>query len=103
MFLYFSFSSASNKIISARDHASIQINIADLDPVTGIMTDKYKTYAICGEVRQMVFIETQIVNIDLKIMIIFRASLTILSFTWLREMEFYQRKFLKFQLKFHDH
>lgn len=45
--------SASNKIIGARDHASIQVNIVDVDPATGIMTDKYKTYAICGEIRQM--------------------------------------------------
>lgn len=46
--------SASNRIISARDHASIQVNIVDVDPVSGIMTDKYKTYALCGAIRQMV-------------------------------------------------
>ena len=46
-------SSASNRIINARDHASIQLNIADVDPVLGVMTGKYKTYAICGSIRQM--------------------------------------------------
>ena len=29
------FSSASNRIIAAKDHASIQINIADVDETTG--------------------------------------------------------------------
>ena len=49
----FHFSSASNRIINARDHASIQINLAEVD-AQGVMTDKYKTYAICGSIRQMV-------------------------------------------------
>jgi small subunit ribosomal protein S21e len=48
--------SASNRIISARDYASIQVNIVDIDPVSGIMTDKCKTYALCGAVRQMVIL-----------------------------------------------
>lgn len=45
--------SASNRIIHAKDHASIQINIADVDPETGRMTGTYKTYAICGTIRRM--------------------------------------------------
>ena len=45
--------SASNRIIGAKDHASIQINIADVDPTTGRMTGQYKTYAICGNIRRM--------------------------------------------------
>ncbi len=48
-----SFSSASNRIISAKDHASIQLNIADVDETTGRMTGTYKTYAICGAIRRM--------------------------------------------------
>lgn len=40
--------SASNRIIAAKDHASIQINIADVDPTTGRMTGSNTTYAICG-------------------------------------------------------
>jgi small subunit ribosomal protein S21e len=47
------FSSASNRIINARDHASIQLNFCDVDPVRGVMTGKYTTYAICGSIRQM--------------------------------------------------
>lgn len=46
-------SSASNRIIHAKDHASIQINVVDVDPKTGRMADSIKTYAICGEIRRM--------------------------------------------------
>jgi small subunit ribosomal protein S21e len=46
-------SSASNRIIHAKDHASIQINLVDVDEATGRMTDTCKTYAICGEIRRM--------------------------------------------------
>uniref|UniRef100_U5EIE6 40S ribosomal protein S21 n=1 Tax=Corethrella appendiculata TaxID=1370023 RepID=U5EIE6_9DIPT len=45
--------SASNRIIHAKDHASIQINIVDVDPNTGRMKDTSKVYAICGEIRRM--------------------------------------------------
>ncbi|XP_045473666.1 40S ribosomal protein S21 [Harmonia axyridis] len=45
--------SASNSIISAKDHASIQLSIADVDPETGRMTDTSKNYALCGKVRRM--------------------------------------------------
>ncbi|BFZ05730.1 hypothetical protein BsWGS_08769 [Bradybaena similaris] len=45
--------SASNRIIGAKDHASIQINIAEVDETTGRMTGAYKTYAICGAIRRM--------------------------------------------------
>ncbi|KAK6625355.1 40S ribosomal protein S21 [Polyplax serrata] len=45
--------SASNRIIHAKDHASIQLNIADVDPQTGRMTDSTKMYAICGAIRRM--------------------------------------------------
>uniref|UniRef100_A0A8C7JUK2 40S ribosomal protein S21 n=1 Tax=Oncorhynchus kisutch TaxID=8019 RepID=A0A8C7JUK2_ONCKI len=46
--------SASNRIIGAKDHASIQINIAEVDKVTGRFTGQFKTYAICGAIRRMV-------------------------------------------------
>ena len=46
-------SSASNRIIHAKDHASIQLSIADVDPVTGRMTDTSKIYALCGAIRRM--------------------------------------------------
>ncbi|XP_070508326.1 small ribosomal subunit protein eS21 [Chironomus tepperi] len=45
--------SASNRIIHAKDHASIQINLVDVDETTGRMTDTSKAYAICGEIRRM--------------------------------------------------
>ncbi|XP_076441425.1 small ribosomal subunit protein eS21-like [Babylonia areolata] len=45
--------SASNNIIAAKDYASIQINIAEVDETTGRMTGGNKTYAICGAIRRM--------------------------------------------------
>nr|ALS05072.1 40S ribosomal protein S21 [Centropages tenuiremis]ALS05073.1 40S ribosomal protein S21 [Centropages tenuiremis]ALS05082.1 40S ribosomal protein S21 [Centropages tenuiremis] len=45
--------SASNRILAAKDHASIQINLAEVDPETGRMTGSNKTYAICGAIRRM--------------------------------------------------
>jgi len=48
------YSTASNRIIHAKDHASIQINLVDVDESTGRMTDTSKTYAICGAIRRMV-------------------------------------------------
>ena len=45
--------SASNRIIAAKDHASIQLNFADVDETTGRMTGSHKTYAICGAIRRM--------------------------------------------------
>ena len=61
--------SASNRILSAKDHASVQINVADVDESTGKilsyiwskelfltsgrMTGGFKTYAICGAIRRM--------------------------------------------------
>ncbi|XP_029012961.1 40S ribosomal protein S21 isoform X1 [Betta splendens] len=45
--------SASNRIIGAKDHASIQLNIAEVDKVTGRFNGQFKTYAICGAIRRM--------------------------------------------------
>ncbi|EGI61257.1 40S ribosomal protein S21, partial [Acromyrmex echinatior] len=50
---FFYCSSASNRIIHAKDHASIQLTLADVDPETGRMTDTHKMYAICGAIRRM--------------------------------------------------
>ncbi|XP_055333516.1 40S ribosomal protein S21-like [Paramacrobiotus metropolitanus] len=44
--------SSTNRLISAQDNASIQINLAELDS-EGKATGKVKAYAICGEVRRM--------------------------------------------------
>ncbi|KAL3268854.1 hypothetical protein HHI36_007943 [Cryptolaemus montrouzieri] len=45
--------SASNRIIHAKDHASIQLCIAEVDPATGRMTESSKSYALCGAIRRM--------------------------------------------------
>uniref|UniRef100_A0A8C1NBB3 Small ribosomal subunit protein eS21 n=1 Tax=Cyprinus carpio TaxID=7962 RepID=A0A8C1NBB3_CYPCA len=52
---HFSFNlvSASNRIIGAKDHASIQLNIAEVDKATGRFNGQFKTYAICGAIRRM--------------------------------------------------
>merc|ERR1712180_381937 len=43
--------SITNNIISAKDHASVQISVAEVDE-EGRMTGGFKTYAFCGKVRQ---------------------------------------------------
>ncbi|KAG8515962.1 40S ribosomal protein S21 [Galemys pyrenaicus] len=40
-------SSASDRITGAKDHASIQMNVAEADKVTGRVNGQFKTYAIC--------------------------------------------------------
>lgn len=51
--LFLFVSSASNRIIHAKDHASIQLSIAEVDPQTGRMTENSKMYALCGAIRRM--------------------------------------------------
>jgi hypothetical protein len=49
------FSSSSSRIISAKDHGSIQIDFVDVDPKTGrAIPNKVSRYAICGALRAMV-------------------------------------------------
>lgn len=43
--------SATNRIITAKDHASVQLNVGDVDK-NGRLTGTFSTYAICGFVRQ---------------------------------------------------
>ncbi|EGD73817.1 40S ribosomal protein S21 [Salpingoeca rosetta] len=44
--------SATNNLIGASDHASIQVDIAKVDKSTGIMMpDAVHSYVFCGEVR----------------------------------------------------
>ncbi|RWS29095.1 40S ribosomal protein S21-like protein, partial [Leptotrombidium deliense] len=45
--------SASNRIIHAKDHASIQIHLAEVDEKTGRHTGSNTSYAICGALRRM--------------------------------------------------
>ncbi|KAG6498125.1 hypothetical protein ZIOFF_046034 [Zingiber officinale] len=46
----FSPSSATNRLITAKDHASIQINIGHLDD-NGVYTGQYTTFALSGFIR----------------------------------------------------
>lgn len=46
-------SSWSNKLIHARDFASVQINVGHLDE-SGVYNGKYTTFALAGKVRAMV-------------------------------------------------
>eukprot|EP00894_Picocystis_sp_ML_P002489 jgi/Pico_ML_1/53006/g3629.t2 len=43
-------SSWSSSLITAKDHASVQINIGHLDE-NGVYTGEQTTYALCGFVR----------------------------------------------------
>lgn len=54
IFCYFVNSSASNRIIPAKDHASIQINLAEIDSSTGRITGNHKILTISGAIRRMV-------------------------------------------------
>ncbi|XP_059948391.1 small ribosomal subunit protein eS21-like [Mesoplodon densirostris] len=45
--------SASTHIIGAKDHASIQMNVAEVDKVTGRFNGQFKTYAICRAIHRM--------------------------------------------------
>nr|CAX71733.1 Ribosomal Protein, Small subunit [Schistosoma japonicum] len=43
----------TNRLIGAKDHASIQIQFVDLDPKTGRMIGSRKTYDLSGSIRSM--------------------------------------------------
>jgi len=43
--------SATNDLIEAKDHASVQINIGDIDK-NGVYTNTSTTIALCGQVRE---------------------------------------------------
>jgi small subunit ribosomal protein S21e len=49
--LFLQFSSATNRLITAKDHASVQINVADVD-AEGRATNTFATYAFCGFLRK---------------------------------------------------
>lgn len=46
-------SSATNRLITSKDHASVQINIGHVDE-NGIYTGQFSTFALCGFVRAQV-------------------------------------------------
>ena len=47
-------SSATNRLITSKDHASVQINIGHVDE-DGVFTGQFSTFALCGFVRAQVF------------------------------------------------
>jgi Ribosomal protein S21e len=46
-------SSATNRLITAKDHASVQLNIGHLDE-NGIYTGQFTTFALSGSIRSQV-------------------------------------------------
>jgi len=57
---------ASNKIIAAKDHAAVQLDIAEVDEQTGRITGKNRTYALCGSIRMMGEADDSIVRLAAK-------------------------------------
>ncbi|XP_043821105.1 40S ribosomal protein S21-like [Dromiciops gliroides] len=45
--------SMSNRVIGAKDHVSIQMNMAEVDKVTGRFNGQFKTYEICRAICRM--------------------------------------------------
>ena len=41
----------TNRLLTAKDHGSVQINVANVDPVSGLATGEATTYALSGCVR----------------------------------------------------
>ncbi|KAA0146214.1 hypothetical protein FNF27_05287 [Cafeteria roenbergensis] len=42
----------TNRLITAKDHAAVQINVGDVDAATGRYAGTFRTFALCGYVRQ---------------------------------------------------
>jgi small subunit ribosomal protein S21e len=43
--------SYTNRLVKAKDHSSVQINVANVDPVTGIATGDFVPYCLAGYIR----------------------------------------------------
>lgn len=54
------FSSATNRLITAKDHASVQINIGHLDD-RGVYTGTSTTFALSGFIRAQVGVQNNYV------------------------------------------
>ena len=44
------FSSATNRLITSKDHAAVQVNVAHVDQ-HGVYTGEYTPFSICGFLR----------------------------------------------------
>ncbi len=52
--VFVSCSSSTNRLITSKDHASVQLNVGHLD-ANGIYTGQFTTFALCGNVRAQVY------------------------------------------------
>lgn len=52
MVFKFLFSSVTNRLIPAKDHSSVQINVAEVTPEGVMIHGQYKQYVISGAVRK---------------------------------------------------
>lgn len=43
--------SYTNRIVKAKDHSSVQINVANVDPITGVATGESTPYCLAGYIR----------------------------------------------------
>ena len=41
----------TNRILVSKDHGSVQINVANVDPETGLATGESSAFALCGYLR----------------------------------------------------
>ena len=41
----------TNRLVKAKDHSSVQINVANVDPVTGLATGESTPYCMAGYIR----------------------------------------------------
>ena len=41
----------TNRLLISKDHGSIQVNVANVDPETGLATKDSVAFALCGYVR----------------------------------------------------
>lgn len=43
--------SYTSRLITSKDHGSVQINVANVDPVTGVYTGETTAFALAGYIR----------------------------------------------------
>ena len=41
----------TNRLLTAKDHGTVQINVANIDPVTGLATGESAAFALSGYLR----------------------------------------------------
>lgn len=52
--------SATNRLITSKDHASVQLNVGHLDD-RGVYTGSFTTFALCGFIRAQVLFSSIII------------------------------------------